>query len=108
MLVAIDTSGRSYSSLSHANTDAETFRLFLWKLTAKLQQEQSNWREDTIIVMDGAAYHRSEAVADFIRQQGVPTIVLAPYGYRIAPVELYFAHLKEGNLNSARQKVGKK
>ena len=36
LLVAIDASGRSYSSISHANTDAETFRLFLWKLTAKL------------------------------------------------------------------------
>ncbi len=53
VLMAIDTEGNSYSALSQANTDHETFGLFLWKLSAKLTEEDCRWREDTIFVMDG-------------------------------------------------------
>ena len=39
LLMAIDTDGRTYTAMSHANTNGETFRLFLWKLINKLTEE---------------------------------------------------------------------
>lgn len=36
VITAIDTDGNCYSSLSHVNTNAETFKLFLWKLISTL------------------------------------------------------------------------
>ena len=58
--------------------------------------------------MDGAPAHKDKGVSEFLQQQGVQTVVLAPYGYNIAPIELFFAHFKQGNLNQARQAVGKR
>ena len=108
ILMAMASDGRCYSALSHANTNADTFRMFLWRLIGRLAEEDRAWRDNTVIVHDGATYFRSETVEKFIQQQGIPTITLAPYGYNISPAELYFAQLKSGNINPARQKLGKK
>lgn len=57
--------------------------------------------------MDGCSSHKDQSVAEFLRKQGVRTIILAPYGYNISTVEGYFAHLKAANINQARLAVGK-
>ena len=59
VIAAIDTEGEAYMSLSIANTDEDTFRLFIQKLSTKLTLERPNWKEDTVILMDNAPYHGS-------------------------------------------------
>ncbi len=45
---------------------------------------------------------------EFIKLQGISTIILAPYSYNVAPAELYFAHFKQANINKSREAVGKR
>ena len=56
---AIDTFGNCWYSLSQANTDSETFMLFVHHLAAVFDDELPNWRETTIFVFDSARYHVS-------------------------------------------------
>ena len=41
--MAICTEGKLYCSLSQANTDSDTFCLFISKLAAKLTKEDKAW-----------------------------------------------------------------
>jgi len=99
VIAAISTEGETYLSLSIASTDDDTYRLFVKKLSAKLDQERPGWREDTVIVQDGAPYHGSQKTRAYFAHLGIRTMFTAPYSYSGSPVELYFAALKSINLN---------
>jgi transposase len=77
-------------------------------LVETLDREQKGWRKDTVLMMDGASYNKEEKVTDFLKRHGVNTCILSPYGYNLAPIEAFFAHFKQANLNNTFQKVGKK
>ena len=42
-----------------SNTDSVNFSMFMRHLAKVLDKKDPNWRESTIITMDGAAYHMS-------------------------------------------------
>ena len=71
MLAAIDTDGRVYFALTQVNTDANVFVLFLKGLFEKLSQENRQWKSNTVILFDGARYHVSECVKDFLSKSKV-------------------------------------
>lgn len=54
VLLAIDTDGRYYVTMSHLNTDADSFTMFLSKLAGKLASEDRDWRSKSLIMYDGA------------------------------------------------------
>ena len=56
MQLAICTSGRLYCSVSQSNTDSGTFCLFITRLAAKLTKEDRDWRDNTLLLIDGAKY----------------------------------------------------
>ena len=60
MIAALDTDGRIWFTLSHANTDSKIMTLFLQSLTKVLDNETPGWQEDTVIQWDNAKYHSSE------------------------------------------------
>ena len=60
MIAALDTDGRVWFTLSHANTDSNMIRLFLSFLIKKLDNETPGWQEDTVFLWDNASYHKSE------------------------------------------------
>ena len=56
VIAAVDTEGEVYMSLSIANTDEDSFRLFVSELAKKLDQERPGWKEDTVVLLDNASY----------------------------------------------------
>ena len=44
LIVAIDTLGKLYASLLQANSDGDTFQLFMTELIKTLEWEDRNWR----------------------------------------------------------------
>ena len=68
MIAALDTDGRVYFSLSHATTDQDTFMLFLRHLVAQLDRETPGWQEDSVILLDNAAYHVGEEMRIYLRK----------------------------------------
>ena len=56
VLMAIGTNGEVYCSLTQVNTDSRVFCLFLSSLARKLTKEDRNWRDNTVILCDGARY----------------------------------------------------
>ena len=108
MISALDTDGRIYFSLSHANTDQDTFMLFMRHLVAKLDQETPGWQENSVILLDNAPYHVSADARTYLRKMQVPIMYTAPYSYSASPIESLFSILKLGELNEDREPTGKR
>ena len=71
MIAAIDTDGRCWFTLSHANTESNMMALFLYHLTKILDQETPGWQEDTIFLWDNASYHSSDETKATVARLGL-------------------------------------
>ena len=108
VIAAIDTEGEVYMSLSIITTDADSFRLFVQKLSSKLNAERPGWKRDTVVLLDNAPYHSCKLTREYFAHHGIKTMYTAPYSYSGVPVELFFAALKSTNLNPTLQASGKR
>ncbi len=107
-IAAIDNRGASYISLGTANTDSAVMITFLVELAKQLDMEDPYWRDNSVVLLDNASYHRSAETRSAIKKLGMPTIYSGPYSYISAPIELYFGLLKRGDLNPERKQLGKR
>ena len=108
MIAALDTDGRVWFTLSHANTDSNIMALFLQNLKATLDQESPGWDMETIIMWDNAPYHVSAEIKSVVRALRLKIIYTGPYSYSGAAIETLFAHLKIGELNPEGLSTGKR
>ena len=108
LIAALDTEGRVWFSLLHANTDQKVMLVFLQHLAVKLDEEQPGWKADTYLLLDGARYHTGEEIRTFLHKLQVQVIWSAPYSYAAAAIENLFGGLKFGELNPMRLPTGKK
>ena len=57
MIVALDTDGKVFLSLTQSNTNAMIMEIFIRQLVNKLNKRDPAWRKNSVIMMDNAAYH---------------------------------------------------
>ena len=82
-----------FFSVNRGRTKSSTFCLFLAKLISQLDSEDPRWRENTVVMLDNAPYHRSKETRDFIARARVPLMFLGPYQFARVPVEKLFAFI---------------
>ena len=108
LIAALDTEGRIYYSLTQANTDQNVMMVYLQYLVDQLDLERPSWKDDTVLLLDGARYHTGSQVRKYLRKLEVQVIWSGPYSYSTAPIEMVFGALKSGELNPDRKPTGKK
>jgi len=99
LIAALDTDGRVYFTLTHANTDSDVMLVFMRHLMMQLDREDPDWKKKTVFLLDGARYHTSEEMREYLRKMELRVIYSGPYSYSAAPIELLFGGLKLGELN---------
>ncbi len=77
------------------NTDADVMLMFLSRLAQLLTEEDKDWRNNTVWLLDNAAYHRANDVKEHMRSLGVKVVLSGQYAYESAPVERFFAYFKK-------------
>ena len=107
-MAAIDTDGLTYFAISQSTTDQRVFGAFMVRLSTILDSEDPDWREHTIILLDGASYHVRGDAMKAMGALKIPVVFAGPYAYDGSPAEKLFAHLKVGDLNPACIKTGKR
>ena len=108
LLLAMDNYGESYISVSQSNTNTGTILLFLRDLVRQLNEKSRNWRKNTVIYWDGAAYHQSATTLKLLKDLQLPMLISGPHSYDAAPCELWFSLFKRVNINPRRVKTGKR
>ena len=73
-----------------------------------LDTEDQDWRERTILVLDGASIHRSEETRRAMAALRIPAMIAGPYGFDGSPAEKLFSLLKVGDINPWMIKTGKR
>ena len=81
---------------------------FLRVLARQLDRETPGWQENSVILLDNAAWHTNATMRQRLIKMQLPVIYTGPYSYSAAPIELVFAALKLGDLNPERLPTGKK
>ena len=82
--------------------------LFFMKLTELLDKDTPDWRDNSVVLLDGAKYHTGDDTREVLRKLQIPVIYSGPYSYSAAPIELLFAGLKIGKLVEIGEQTGKK
>ena len=108
LIAALDTEGNIYYSLTQANTDQNVMMVFLIHLVEQLDLARPSWKDDTVLLLDGARYHTGSKVREYLRKLELQVIWSGPYSYSTAPIEMVFAALKFGELNPDGKSTGKK
>ena len=62
MIAAIDNFGEAYLSVLQTNNNQYTYSEFVSELVMILDSDRSDWRDDTIWLVDGAKMHTAETV----------------------------------------------
>ena len=106
-MVAMDTEGEVFYSLTQMNTDRHTKRVMLSELCKALDSDRPEWREDSIILMDNAPYNKTPEVTSFIKQMRIPMLFAGPYGYDGSPCELFFSYFKQTLIYESDVATGK-
>jgi transposase len=68
---------------------------YLVRLSAVLNSEQPDWRNQTVFLMDGATYHKVPEVKITMKRLGINYFICAPYGYDAQPIEYLFGYFKQ-------------
>ena len=108
MMLAIGTGGELYCSLTQVNTNSKVFCLFMSTLASRLSKEDKEWRNNTVILFDGAKYQTCKESQEHLKALGIKFCITAPYSFTTSPVEYGFAFLKSVDLNPRNLKTGKK
>ena len=82
--------------------------VFFVQLVKKLDEENKQWRKDTVILLDNAKYHRSKEILTLLKELHIPVLFTGPHSYAAVPIELWFAAFKADNINPRHLPTGKK
>ena len=64
------------------------------QLVLKLDQEDQDWRQNTVIMHDNASYATCESTLELMEGLKMPMLFTGPHSYSAAPIELLFAAFK--------------
>jgi transposase len=81
--------------------------MFIKYLVSKLDEDRPGWRTDSIMMFDGASYHKSDKTIELLDSLQVPHLISSPYSYDCSPIELWFARLKDQDINPDKLKTSK-
>jgi transposase len=72
-----------------------------------LDKANPYWRNSTVILWDGASYHRAQGTLEMLERLRVPIMMLGPYSYDAAVIELFFSAFKSKDVNPNNIPLGK-
>jgi hypothetical protein len=108
VIFGISNVGEFFYTVNCGRTNSDTFFYFVMKVVDKLNNDDLDWRENTIFMLDNASYHRGQISQDRFEKHRIPILYLGPYHFKLAPIELMFSFIKSRNLNPLLSKTNSK
>jgi len=94
LIAAVGSDGSVFASLLKKTNNSETFCCFILLLIEQLDLQSPTWINNTVLLIDNCPAHSSKLTQDFLTFMNVPRCLTAPASYRLVPVKLLFARIK--------------
>jgi hypothetical protein len=94
LMSGIDFYGNHYYSIIKGSNHQWVFLRFLAMLSQHLDKKDPNWKVTTVILIDNAPPHCTQAILEFIRDNKIPVLYSGPASFSGTPIELLFSSLK--------------
>ena len=107
MIVAMDTEGEVFLSLTQSNTNSQVMEIFMRQLVLKLDGRDANLRSHSVIMMDNASYHTTPTLLNVLELLNIPVLFTGPHSYQACPIETFFAAFKVADINPRKVATGK-
>jgi hypothetical protein len=65
IIAGVSSTGEFYYTVSKGANNSMTVMLFMLKVIAHLDSLDAQWRERTVLMLDNARYHKSDAMRQF-------------------------------------------
>ena len=91
MIAALDTDGQVWFSLSHSNTDSDVIAVFYLQMSKILEEDDVNWKDNTVFLLDNATYHWSSETQEIFHKLGLQIMYSGAYSFSASPVETLFS-----------------
>ena len=79
LIAAVSSEGKFMFTVNSGKNNSNTFMLFLIKLSNYLDSVNPKWRQNTVIMVDNAPYHRSKLMMEKYELLKVPLMFLGPF-----------------------------
>lgn len=79
IICALASSGEVCYTVNSGKTNSDSFAWFMVKMVEHLDGHDHDWRKNTVIMVDNAQYHRSEATKSLIANLNIPVMFMGPY-----------------------------
>ena len=79
LIAALSSTGELFYTVNVGMTNSHTFGFFLSKLCDHLDSADAHWRDNTVLVLDNANYHRGATTIDMMKALRIPVLFLGPY-----------------------------
>jgi hypothetical protein len=107
MILGIDSTGNVYYSLAQANSNSSMMEIYFRELVVILDRDKPSWRNNLVILVDGASYHQSKEFKTVAAKLRLPFMLFGPHSYDTSPCELFFASFKSLDINPRHIPTGK-
>jgi hypothetical protein len=107
MIAGLDSNGQVYLSLVQANSNTSLMEMFFSNLILLLDKKDRSWRHKTLLLLDNAPYHTSSDMMAFYERHQLPILFTGPHSFAACPIETWFAHFKNANINPEQLPLGK-
>jgi hypothetical protein len=81
LIACVGSDGTAFYSLTQVNTDHQVFCLYLTELAKRLTALDKDWRDNSVLLLDGAKYHTCEETLKHLAFLKMPVIFSGPYSY---------------------------
>ena len=78
-ICALASSGEVCYTVNLGKTNSDSFAWFMIKMVEYLDGQDHYWRKNTVIMVDNAQYHRSDATKKLINNLNIPLMFMGPY-----------------------------
>ena len=90
LLAAVSSRGRVMHCALNRTFNSDGFILVFSKMLELLEEEDNNYLDKNIFVLDNAPYHRSKIALSYLQSTGARICFSAPYSMCLAPAEKLF------------------
>ena len=102
LVTAITSTGSVMAAKSDKSVNSELFVNFMKELVMFIKEREGCDARNCLVIMDNASVPRAEITKQYLWEEGINIAFIPQYSPEMAPIEHYFAKLKQSTIEMSK------